>query len=373
MPSLEQQINLLRGLMTGETAFSGPIFVDISLSSRCNLRCSGCPYHSPYRGDAMRALPANPYLPFELFANLCRDLRALQTQTLILQGEGEPLLHPQVADIVRLAKREQFDVMIITNGTLLNEQLTRTFIAARLDTLKVSLWASSPEQYQQNCPGAPAGQFEHMLENLRLVARLKSEQGSIYPRVTWTHPINRYNYETLDEVANLASAVGCDEVNFSPMTCMEGEMMQLVLSPDEVARVCASLQSLKRQMNMRGLKHNIDQALWRYRLGEAVWEKLPCYAGWFHSRIRTDGQVHPCGRCDTAFGNLQTQSFREIWNSPAIRAFRRQTLTRAGLAALGDRCNCHYCCYVTESARVHDIFRFFAPFVTRLGKSASRE
>ncbi len=56
MATFYQKIKLLQGLVTGETAYIGPFFVRVDITRRCNLRCSGCRYHStkvsvPLPGD----------------------------------------------------------------------------------------------------------------------------------------------------------------------------------------------------------------------------------------------------------------------------------------------------------------------------------
>ena len=71
--------------------------------------------------------------------------------------------------------------------------------------------------------------------------------------------------------------------------------------------------------------------------------KTPRYIGWLHAYLKVDGTVLPCGDCDLVMGNLNDHSLQEIWNGPAFRAFRRQTLTRAGLRALDRQCDCAFC------------------------------
>ena len=150
MATLYEKIKLLRGLLTGEVAKTGPFYVDIDLTRRCNLQCLGCPYHSPHVNDTSPQNPAVMDLSIDFFKRLCNELKRMNTHGLILQGAGEPLLHPDVFEMISTAKAAGFHVTLITNGTLLDRETIEALIDARLDTLKVSLWASSAEQYQQN-------------------------------------------------------------------------------------------------------------------------------------------------------------------------------------------------------------------------------
>jgi MoaA/NifB/PqqE/SkfB family radical SAM enzyme len=150
MASAYQKIKLLQGLLTGEYAYTGPFHVVVGLTSRCNLRCVGCRYHSVFaqRQKITDETLTDEYLPFETMETLCLDLRRLRCSALLLMGEGEPLLHPRILDIVSLVKGMGFHATIITNGTLLTEEMLEGFIKRGLDCLQVSLWAGSAAEYE---------------------------------------------------------------------------------------------------------------------------------------------------------------------------------------------------------------------------------
>jgi len=130
--------------------------------------------------------------------------------------------------------------------------------------------------------------------------------------------------------------------------------------------VCATLDRIKSALNNRGMQNNINVALQLYRIGENVWDALPCYVGWVHSRVRVDGTIYPCGRCDLPLGNLSERSFSRIWSGESYRRFRRASSTRKGLEGMSDRCVCGYCCHIRNSIQVHRLFRWIAPFTPML-------
>ena len=368
MATLDEKINLLRGLLTGEVAKTGPFYVDIDLTRRCNLQCLGCPYHSPHVNDTSLQNPAMMDISSDLFKRLCSELKTMNTHSLILQGAGEPLLHPDVFEMISAAKAAGFHVTLITNGTLLDRDIIQALIDARLDTLKVSLWASSTEQYQQNYPGTNPDNFREVVDGLKLLASLKAERNSILPMVQLHHPINRYNFQTIDTLVDLALRTGCTGLSFAPFRSFGvGALASFMLSAGEEQLVQLSLLQARRRLNSLSMSHNIDEVLMRYELGSAVWQKLPCYIAWIHARIRVDGTVQPCGSCNVAFGNLYENTLHQVWNGSAIRAFRRQTLTCKGLASISEPCGCHFCCYVGDNMRVHRFFRWLSPFVHRSG------
>jgi MoaA/NifB/PqqE/SkfB family radical SAM enzyme len=369
MATLHEKIKLLRGLLTGEVAKTGPFYVDIDLTRRCNLRCLGCPYHSPHINDTSPQNPAVMDISLDFFKRLCNELKGMNTHSLILQGAGEPLLHPDVFEMIATAKAAGFHVTLITNGTLLDRETIEALIAARLDTLKVSLWASSAEQYQQNYPGTHPDSFRKVVDGLKLLASLKAERNSMLPVVQLHHPINSYNFQTIDALVDLALRTGCNGLSFAPFRSFGiGALAPFDLSTDEERLVQLSLFRARRRLKSFPMGHNIDEILLRYKLGSAVWQKLPCYIAWIHARIRVDGAVQPCGSCSVAFGNLYENTLHEVWNGSAIRAFRRRTLTCKGLASISEHCGCNFCCYVGDNMRVHRLFKWFAPLARRSKK-----
>ena len=365
MATLVQRTEILRGLLSGEKARTGPFYVDVDLTNRCNLKCVGCLYHSPYLEDRPQVDSLAGDLPLSLFERLCSELKAMGTTTLVLQGAGEPMLHPDLPEIVQVAKSHGFYVELITNGILLTRETVEALLASRLDRLKVSFWASSPDQYQYLYPGTDPGYFGKVLDGLKLVAFMKAEHGSDLPLLLLYQPLNRHNFQTIGEMVELAYGTGCNGLLFAPIGNQLGNMSLVALGPEEEDQVRRSLAQARQKMKSLGLQHNIDRVLFRYEMGSDVWKRVPCYMAWLHARIRVNGSVQPCGRCDPSvdFGNLNEHSFPEIWNSPAIRAFRRRTMTKDGLASMGEQCDCNYCCFVADNFQVHRIFRWLSPFV----------
>ena len=361
MATLSEKIRLLQGLHNGKAASTPPFFVTMDLTRRCNLRCFGCRYHSPDRLISPRGDMVTQDFPLELFQKVSAELKALGTRSLCLSGEGEPFCHPQLLDFVSLAKKAGLHLVLLTNGTLLDESAIRSLVASRLDVIKVSLWANSPEEYERSYPGADPKNFHRVLAGLKLLARVKAAHKTNLPTVVLHQPVTRDNFQDTLNLVELALGSGCDGLSFSPFKTRRGHFAAGALSPDEERSFCLALEQMRKRIEAVFVDPGVDQILRRFRLGEAVWEKLPCYIGWLQAYLKVDGTVLPCGDCRLEMGNVNEHSLQKIWNGPAFRAFRRQTRTRAGLRALSHRCDCAFCCHVLDNARVHRFFRWVAP------------
>jgi MoaA/NifB/PqqE/SkfB family radical SAM enzyme len=369
MATLFQKAGLLRGLLGGEAARTGPFFVDLDVTRRCNLNCLGCHYHSRVVNADAPSTDEIKDVSLDSVRRLCEELKKINTNLVVLGGSGEPLLHPGLLDIVSTIKSSGLEAFLITNGTLLNEEIITALIRERLDVLRVSLWAGSPEQYKLNYPGTDPDNFHKLIAMLELAARLKAEQKSRLPKVMVHQPLNRNNFNEMDSMVDLASRTGSNGLTFSPMNNASGALKHFELTADDEMSVRRSLVSVKKRLNSLRLNHNVNQTLQRYRIGPEVWRKTPCYSPWYHARIWVDGTVQPCGRFDYPLGNINEKTFDEIWNGPAFRSFRKKALTSKGLASLCGRRDCYYCCFAGHNANIHRIFRWFSPFTSANRKS----
>jgi MoaA/NifB/PqqE/SkfB family radical SAM enzyme len=360
MVGLRQKVNLLRGLRSGDTARGGPIYVSVDVTRRCNLRCVGCRFHSasaslPPAGDrSVRDIDLG------LFRGLCSELQPLGTTSLLLLGEGEPLLHPSISEMIRVAKRSGFFVTLFTNGTLLDRERVEALFESGLDNLQISLWASSREEYALCYPGTELETFDRVVDNVRRFVARRQASGRRFPRVDLHSTLNRFNARSVHALADLAKGTGCDGLSLWPLRTVRGQLDHMAVDGGDQRELLGSLAGLRRRLDDLSLDHNVAQLESSYLVGREVWKKYPCYIGWVHSKVRPDGTVVPCSDCDLPLGTLGEATFSEIWNGAPYRQFRRLTRTRAGLASMGGPCDCAFCCHLENNARVHRFARWLA-------------
>jgi radical SAM protein with 4Fe4S-binding SPASM domain len=83
-----------------------------------------------------------------------------------------------------------------------------------------------------------------------------------------------------------------------------------------------------------------------------------CVAPWLHLHVLAEGQVTPCCETRQALGNINRQTFAEIWNGPEIRKVRAQML-RGELVA-----GCRKC-YDKEEAGARSLRQHFNAYRAR--------
>lgn len=100
----------------------------LEITNLCNLCCTFCPGTRRTAG----------FLAPENFQTLAARIRP-HTEYLYLHLMGEPLLHPQLEDILYRAEGLGFKVMITTNGTLLSQREKLLCVSPAVEKVSISL------------------------------------------------------------------------------------------------------------------------------------------------------------------------------------------------------------------------------------------
>ena len=134
--------------------------VYIEPTNRCNLECRIC----------IRNVWDEPIgqMDSKTFDCVIVGLQALSPKpTVFFGGFGEPLSHPGIVDMVAGVKALGAPVELITNGTLLTQEMSGRLIEAGLDMLWVSLDGATPESYADVRLGAALPEVLANLANFR--------------------------------------------------------------------------------------------------------------------------------------------------------------------------------------------------------------
>jgi MoaA/NifB/PqqE/SkfB family radical SAM enzyme len=113
----------------------GRLRFDVQLADHCNLNCTGCSNYSPIA-------PKN-FLKKESFNKNCERLSLLSGGNLedIYLFGGEPLLHPGITEIIKIARRhfQKTDIVILTNGILLPKMGDEFWDCCREYNIKITI------------------------------------------------------------------------------------------------------------------------------------------------------------------------------------------------------------------------------------------
>jgi MoaA/NifB/PqqE/SkfB family radical SAM enzyme len=118
----------LRLIAHGALSTRHPIMAHIIPIRRCNLSCSYCNEYD----DVSKPVPT------DVVISRINKLADLGTSIITLSG-GEPLLHPDLDDIIAAMRRRRVMAGMITNGYLLVPERVQRLNRAGLDHLQISI------------------------------------------------------------------------------------------------------------------------------------------------------------------------------------------------------------------------------------------
>ena len=126
-----------------------PTRVDLEVTNLCGLRCVMCP----------RKLMTRPvgFMSMQLVEKVIKEIDEKKDPTfdhVALHQIGEPLLHPNIVEIVKLVKRFGLCAVLTTTATLLTESISRELFAANVDALSIDLDSLDKQQYARIRVGA---------------------------------------------------------------------------------------------------------------------------------------------------------------------------------------------------------------------------
>jgi radical SAM protein with 4Fe4S-binding SPASM domain len=275
-----------------------PISVSFEPTTSCNLRCPECP-------SGLRAFTRpTGMLNNDFFSRTINDLHK-DLLYLIFYFQGEPYLNPDFLKMVQFAHQKGIYTATSTNAHYLTDEKARETVESGLDRLIISIDGTTQDVYEQYRVG---GQLNKVLEGAQRIVYWKKKLKSRTPFIFFQFLVVKPNEHQLDDIRKIGKEIGVDQVRFKTAQVYdyENDPHQLIPTIDKYSRY-------KRDAaGNRQVKSGMRNQCWKL---------------WHANVITWDGLVVPCCFDKDAthrLGNLQTQSFREIWQSEAYRDFRNQ-------------------------------------------------
>ena len=316
--------------------------VYIEPTTKCNLNCKMCFRHTWFD---------EPFcdLSMEDFSRVLASMPP-SVETIFFGGMGEPLFHRQILEMVRLAAQTGADVELLTNGTLLSEEMIHGLLDAGLGRL----WISIDDLEAVDCDLSGHGHSSQVLNNIRTFNRIRTAKMT-GTALGITFVAMRSNVHQLAKLPFFVAQYLVDEVNISNISPTDEEsqkemlytgLVNMYTGPGKgsvlptvrlpffdmnIPEAAQGITSLMSKQNF-ALYFNDQPVLRRAAYCKFVREGM--------TFVRSDGQVAPCMAMlhngytwlsnvrrkitHCAFGSIREQGLSDIWNSDAYRSFRRK-------------------------------------------------
>lgn len=268
--------------------------VNIEISNICNLQCSFCP----------EVIRAKKTMPLELFKRIIQQVAPL-TEQVCFHLMGDPLVHPQLDELIKTCEEESVKIFFVTNGVLLREKQCELLLSPAFRQVNFSL-----HSFHDNYPDRDP--TDYLARIFKYVERAMIERPDLY-----------LNFR----LWNLLEPRGGLERN--------REMLKRISEHFSV--------DINAQIDVRNHKSvHLKNRLYLHFDTEFIWPAMDlpvlgakgtCYGLSSHFGILVDGTVVPCCLDKEGLiplGNIQEKNVLDILESPLsvaiLEGFRKKKL-----------------------------------------------
>jgi radical SAM protein with 4Fe4S-binding SPASM domain len=256
-----------------------PPSLQIEPTNRCNLRCICCPVSRSSRKKGAMDL--------RLFRRIIDEASAVGVKRIHLYLHGEPLLHPDLVEMIRYIKYRSLFVNLVTHGMLFNEDSIRGILHAGVDLgdhIIFSVLGYSKDVHERIMKGIHHDRVWNNISSFVAIRKSLGMHAPILEIVFYSMPENKAEKDSL-------------------IRYWTGRVDHVRIVP----KVSSSFRDYKKPV--RG----------------APQQKKPCPNIWERMTVMWNGDVTIC--CadvdgEYVLGNLASYSIREIWNCEKLVALK---------------------------------------------------
>lgn len=280
-----------------------PIYVEISPVGACNHRCTFC------------AVDYIGYKNIRWETNLLQDrlseMSTLGVRSVMFAGEGEPLLHKNLDDIIEHCNNVNIDSSITTNFVLF-DKLDAHKLLSNASWIKISINAGTKETYSK-VHRTKEKDFDKVLENMKKAVEIKKEnnynctlgaQMLLLPE----------NKNEVYEFAKIVKEIGLDYLVVKPYS-------QHLFSETKLYKNVDYKPMLDLEKKLNELNTDNFNVVFRSNTMKKLdsgHSYKKCYSTpFFWAHLMADGDLYGCSaylqQSKFCYGNIKENSFQSVW------------------------------------------------------------
>ncbi len=290
--------------------------VYVEITNACNLSCKMC--FRKYWNEKIG------YMDEKMFFKLIDEIKNIETvKTVHFGGIGEPLVHPEFLKFLNIIENKE--IMVSTNGTLMNEKISEQLIKKGVKKVTISFDSPSEEIFLKI-----RGVSKNVVyNNLKKLSELKKKYNSDYPEVEIEFLAMKSNIKTLPSIPDVADQMGVSKILVSNLIPLDASQTEEILYDGSLDRSIID-EFLKKAFTYRMEVKMAEFELKTERICDFM-ERQSTVISW-------NGDVVPCYRFlhsyteyifgrkkDVhffSFGNIMENSLLNIWKDMQYRKFR---------------------------------------------------
>jgi len=197
-----------------------PRYLQLETSRDCNLKCLGC-----YRRDtaSLASFKGERNLTLEFVKGILKMIPTVRLVTFL--GDGEPLMNPELGDILRYLASKNIKSWITTNGNLITQEIVNEWERnGKIAEVHISLDAAYKKEYEILRPG---GSFEKVTDAIKMVGKSKLP-------LFINFLVYQEGLKGLTDIVKLAKEANCKGINIlHPIFMLTSDLKGSVTRPQD--------------------------------------------------------------------------------------------------------------------------------------------
>jgi len=233
-----------KGAPDGTMPAFGPLSINLDLTAACNFACPHCVDSG--------IINTGEYLSYNDIQRSLETLKERGLLSVILIGGGDPTLHRDFEDIVRMVKRIGLQLGIVTNGTRLDRVAAVADLFEPKDWLRLSIDAGTRQTFIKAHRPKISIDLHTILQNAHDIKKANPTVSLGYSFVIVWDGIDvngltlAPNIDEMESAVRLALQYGFDYVSFKPcLVRLEGSKRESLLNETAEKRQVRLIASLR--------------------------------------------------------------------------------------------------------------------------------
>lgn len=288
------------------------------VTNRCDQRCKHCYIYQGPESDQSYDQEINLSESFSVIKKFQKFCKAMDCHPSFTITGGDPLLRPQIWDLLEMIHREKIPFSILGNPFHLNHEVGKRLRSLGCRDYQMSIDGLEETHDFLRKPGS----FKATLEAFDF---LKSS--GIETVVMST--VSNLNYKEMPGLVKLLVDLGVDSYAFARY-CPTDSDLEYNIQPLEYKQFLSEMWDVYTELANKGTDFPLKDHLWKLFLYEKglfkprkhkiVYEGCNCAIR--HMTILADGTIYACRRFESPVGNIRDQSFEDIFLGPELSKYR---------------------------------------------------
>lgn len=297
-----------------------PFKLEFEHTTVCNKKCILCE-HTYWNEKTDRVNLENFKKIIDQFPNLI---------WMNVTGEGSGFLNPDFMDMLQYLSARNISINFVDELDFLDEERAKKLIELSVNCIWVSMDGAVKETYEKIKVGCD---FDKVVNNIKLITKLKQETGSPFPIFCFRFIVNTLNYHEMPKMVELIHSLNCfgEGSRLEFVGVLKFPEIEQYYMPEIPTEIVEETYKKAKELGVPIIFSHPEES------------QLPdirnCSA-WTEPYIMMGGYVLPCCAVimsnkreflrQHALGNVNEKSFKEIWYSERYTKMRQLIPSKEG-------------------------------------------